>query len=155
MPLEIERKFLPIDETWRQAVRGSISLRQGYLSNETGCSVRVRIGGSQAWLNIKSVTVGEQRQEFEYEIPLADAQSLLDTLCQKPLIEKVRHFVDIGPHTWEIDVFDGDNAGLVIAEIELESADEAFEKPAWLGEEVTYDARYYNTSLSKRPYNSW
>lgn len=155
MALEIERKFLVLDDRWRDSVRESAYFRQGYLNDETHCSVRVRICGDRAWLNIKSVTVGAQRQEFEYEIPIADAHAMLSGLSRRPLIEKTRYFVDIGPHTWEIDVFEGDNAGLVVAEIELESPDEAFEKPAWVGDEVTYDPRYYNTSLSTTPYNSW
>ena len=155
MPVEIERKFLVLNDDWRQAAHGAQHLRQGYLNDETRCSVRVRTGGGRAWLNIKSATIGAQRQEFEYEIPLADAHRMLDTLSRKPLIEKVRHLVDVGRHTWEIDVFEGDNAGLIVAEIELEHPDEAFEKPAWLGEEITHDVRYYNTSLSRHPYKDW
>ncbi len=136
-------------------MRQSERLRQGYLNHETHCSVRVRTSGDRAWLNIKSVTIGAQRHEFEYEIPLADAHLMLDTLSRKPLIEKVRHFVDVGDHTWEIDEFEGDNAGLTVAEIELGHPDEAFERPAWLGEEVTHDVRYYNTRLSAHPYREW
>jgi len=106
-------------------------------------------------LNIKSVTVGTQRQEFEYEISLVDGNQILDTLSRKPLIEKTRHIVEVGQHLWEIDEFSGDNDGLIIAEIELEDPDEAFEKPTWLGEEVTFDPRYYNTKLSISPYKTW
>lgn len=153
--LEIERKFLVRNHGWRAAVRRSSVLRQGYLNNEIHCSVRVRISGDRATLNLKSVTIGAQRHEFEYEIPVADAHRMLDLLARKPLIEKTRHYVDVGPHTWEIDVFEGDNAGLVVAEIELKRADEAFEKPDWVGEEVTDDPRYYNTSLSIHPYQHW
>jgi adenylate cyclase len=153
--VEIERKFLVTSDAWLEAVRESAYFRQGYLSNEINCSVRVRIAGDQAWLNLKSVTIGAQRHEFDYAIPVADAHRMLDVLTCKPVIEKTRYFVDIGPHTWEIDVFEGDNAGLVVAEIELDSADEAFEKPDWAGEEVTYDPRYYNTSLSTNPYRNW
>lgn len=153
--LEIERKFLVLDESWRDAVRGSAYFRQGYLSEEARCSVRVRISGDQAWLNLKSVTLGAQRHEFEYAVPVADAQQMLDLLSCKPVIEKTRYFVDIGPHTWEIDVFEGENAGLVVAEIELDSPDEAFARPAWLGEEVTHDPRYYNTCLASTPYRHW
>lgn len=155
MGIEIERKFLLANSDWRSQVRESHYLRQGYLNNETRCSVRVRTSSEQAWLNIKSVTIGAQREEFEYEIPLADANRMLDTLAQSPLIEKWRHLVDIGDHTWEIDEFDGDNAGLIVAEIELASADEAFGRPSWLGEEVTADIRYYNTSLCRHPYRDW
>jgi adenylate cyclase len=155
MNLEIERKFLVLDDSWREAVRESAYFRQGYLNDEIHCSVRVRISGERAWLNLKSVTIGAQRHEFDYEIPVRDAHRMLDVLSRKPVIEKTRHFVDIGPHTWEIDVFEGDNAGLVVAEIELNTPDEAFEKPGWAGEEVTYDPRYYNTSLSTHPYKNW
>jgi adenylate cyclase len=155
MALEIERKFLVVDDSWRDLARESAYFRQGYLNNEIHCSIRVRICGDCAWLNIKSVTIGAERQEFEYEIPVNDAHTMLSTLSRKPLIEKTRYFVDVGPHTWEIDVFEGDNAGLVVAEIELEHPDEMFEKPGWVGEEVTYDPRYYNTSLSTTPYKSW
>ncbi|MBP1150244.1 MULTISPECIES: CYTH domain-containing protein [Methylocaldum] len=155
MALEIERKFLVLNDSWRNSVRDSAYFRQGYLNNEIHCSVRVRVCGDRAWLNIKSVTIGTQRQEFEYEIPANDAHTMLSTLSRRPLIEKTRYFVDVGPHTWEIDVFEGDNTGLVVAEIELGNPDETFEKPGWLGEEVTYDPRYYNTSLSTNPYNSW
>lgn len=153
--LEIERKFLVFDGIWRDAVRDSAHFRQGYLNDEIHCSVRVRICGDRAWLNLKSVTIGAVRHEFEYEIPVRDANLMLDTLSRKPIIEKTRYFVDVGPHTWEIDVFGGDNEGLVVAEIELESTNEAFEKPGWVGEEVTYDPRYYNTSLSTNPYRNW
>ncbi|BBA34987.1 uncharacterized protein sS8_3044 [Methylocaldum marinum] len=155
MALEIERKFLVLDDSWRESVRDSAYFRQGYLNHEIDCSVRVRTCGDRAWLNIKSVTVGTERLEFEYEIPLDDAHTMLNSLSRKPLIEKTRYFVEVGPHTWEIDVFEGDNAGLVVAEIELEKPDEIFEKPGWAGEEVTYDPRYYNTSLAATPYNRW
>jgi adenylate cyclase len=155
MSLEIERKFLVLDDRWRASVKESARYRQGYLNNERQCSVRVRTSGDRAWLNIKSVTLGAERREFEYEIPVADAHEMLDTLSRRPLIEKTRHFVDVGSHTWEIDVFEGENAGLIVAEIELDDPGEIFEKPDWAGEEVTYDPRYYNTSLSTNPYKNW
>ncbi|MFM8333735.1 MAG: CYTH domain-containing protein [Candidatus Methylumidiphilus sp.] len=155
MAMEIERKFLLKDESWRQAAHDSQRLRQGYLNREQRCSVRVRTSDSQAWLNIKSATLGAARQEFEYEIPLADAHELLDTLSLKPLIEKVRHWVKVGRHVWEIDEFEGDNAGLVVAEIELEHPGEDFDMPDWAGEEVTLDARYYNTCLCQHPFKDW
>lgn len=155
MALEIERKFLLLNNNWRTGVKESFFLRQGYLNTEQRCSVRVRTSGEHAWLNIKSATVGAQRLEFEYEIPLVDANILLDQLSRGPLIEKTRHLVEVGRHLWEIDVFEGDNAGLVVAEIELEQADEAFEKPSWAGEEVTHDIRYYNTSLARNPFKLW
>ena len=153
--LEIERKFLISSDAWRTAVRSSTRMRQGYLNNETHCSVRVRITDDQAWLNLKGVTIGAQRLEFEYEIPVSDAHHMLDALTCKPLIEKTRHLVDVGNHTWEIDVFEGDNAGLVVAEVELGRPDESFETPQWVGEEVTHDPRYYNTCLSSHPYKLW
>jgi adenylate cyclase len=153
--LEIERKFLVRSNTWKALATQSAAMRQGYLNDEIGCSVRVRIAGQQAWLNIKSVTIGAQRLEFEYPIPLADAHRMLDTLTCKPLIEKTRYLVEIGRHTWEVDVFEGDNAGLIVAEIELDDAAESFEKPDWVGEEVTHDPRYYNTCLASHPYKDW
>jgi adenylate cyclase len=155
MSLEIERKFLPSSDAWRQGVHESMRLRQGYLNNEIHCSVRVRTSADRAWLNIKGATIGAQRHEFEYEIPWADAQEILDTLSLKPLVEKVRHLVKVGRHVWEIDEFEGDNAGLVVAEIELGHPDEAFDRPGWIGDEVTHDVRYYNTSLSRRPFKDW
>ena len=155
MSVEIERKFLPRGNAWRQAVNDSQHLRQGYLNNEARCSVRVRTSADRGWLNIKSVTIGAQRQEFEYEIPLDEAHKMLDTLSLKPLIEKVRHFVKVGRHVWEIDEFEGDNAGLIVAEIELGHPEEEFEKPDWVGEEVTHDVRYYNTSLCRHPFKDW
>ncbi|HLF96390.1 MAG TPA: CYTH domain-containing protein [Methylococcaceae bacterium] len=155
MALEIERKFLLLNDDWRRNVRESYHLRQGYLNAVDRCSVRVRTCGNRAWLNIKGATVGAQRLEFEYEIPLADADTLLTQLSQGPVIEKTRYLVDVGAHTWEIDVFEGENAGLVVAEIELEHADEAFVKPSWAGEEVTHDIRYYNTMLARDPFRNW
>lgn len=155
MALEIERKFLLNNDAWRLLAESSEHLRQGYLNHETHCSVRVRTSADRAWLNIKGVTIGAQRQEFEYEIPLADAHQMLDTLSVNPVIDKVRHCVTIGPHVWEIDEFAGANAGLVVAEIELGKPDEAFDKPEWVGEEITDDVRYYNTNLSRHPFKDW
>lgn len=155
MAIEIEHKFLLANEDWRGEVDHSIRYRQGYLSGSPLSSVRVRTSDNYAWLNIKSATIGTHRHEFEYEIPLADAQTLLDELCQKPLIEKTRHFVHRGGHMWEIDEFSGDNAGLIVAEIELSQIGEYFDKPDWIGAEVTDDLRYYNNNLSKNPYKNW
>ncbi len=155
MGIEIERKFLVIDDNWRRSVRKSSRIRQGYLSQSGTASVRVRSDAQRGWINIKSVTPGVQRQEFEYEIPLTDARQLLDTLAGKPLIEKIRHFVEIGSHTFEIDEFEGENAGLIVAEIELNEAGEVFVRPAWLGAEVTEDARYYNINLAQKSYTTW
>lgn len=153
--LEIERKFLLLDESWRLDVREEIPMRQGYLNLEKTCSVRVRISGNQATLSVKGATLGAVRLEFEYPIPLEQAHAMLDGLAVGPLIEKTRYLAPIGAHTFEIDVFFGDNEGLVVAEIELSDPDELFVRPAWLGEEVTEDPRYYNTSLSRTPYKRW
>lgn len=159
MALEIERKFLLRNDNWKSSVRRSVRLKQGYLSDATNCSVRVRTSDKNGWLNIKSVTIGAQRHEYEYEIPLADANEILDTLSRKPVIEKIWHLVDVEGHTWEIDVFENDNQGLVVAEIELESPDERFYQPEWLGAEVTDDARYYHAitipNLLQNPYKNW
>ncbi|VAX14425.1 hypothetical protein MNBD_GAMMA24-2264 [hydrothermal vent metagenome] len=155
MGIEIEKKFLLANDDWRQHADAGTSFRQGYLIGSEKSSVRVRIEGDKANLNIKSATLGVSRQEFEYPIPVEDAQILLATLCQKPLIEKTRYHVTYADHVWEIDVFEGDNAGLVVAEIELAHEDEAFARPDWLGEEVSDDPRYYNVSLVKHPFRDW
>lgn len=155
MAMEIEHKFLLASDAWRQKIHHSSDYKQGYLSSSPLNSIRVRVAGKQAWLNIKSATIGNHRHEFEYEIPLSDAETLLNELCHKPLIEKTRHFVHHAGHVWEIDEFSGDNAGLIVAEIELSELDEQFEKPHWLGEEVTHDMRYYNNNLCRHPYKDW
>ena len=155
MATEIEHKFLLANDDWRTLVTHSAVFKQGYLNSDQTSSVRVRIAGQQAWLNIKSATIGTHRQEFEYEIPVADAEDMIATLCHKPLIEKTRYFVNDGQHVWEIDVFAGENQGLIVAEIELSEIGEDFNKPSWLGEEVTHDVRYYNNNLSRHPYSTW
>ena len=155
MALEIEHKFLLANDGWRENVSHSVIYRQGYLSSQSTSSIRVRISDNQAWLNIKSATIGTQRHEYEYEIPFSDAQEILDTLCLKPVIAKTRHFVTHENHLWEIDEFEGDNAGLIVAEIELAQQNERFAKPDWIGIEVTQDVRYYNNNLTKNPYNQW
>jgi len=155
MALEIERKFLLTNDAWKERVSRTVRIRQGYLNQARECSVRVRSADGRGWLNVKSVTIGPQRREYEYEIPFADAEEMLDSLCQRPLIEKVRHFVPQGHHVWEIDVFEGDNEGLVVAEIELNHAEEIFDRPPWIGREVTDDPRYYNTCLVRNPFKNW
>ncbi len=155
MATEIERKFLLRNDDWRRQADAGTPFKQGYLAGSDRASVRVRIEGEQANINIKSATLGVRRQEFEYPVPLADAGELLATLCEQPLIEKTRYHVDYAGHRWEIDVFEGDNAGLVVAEIELTDENEPFERPPWLGEEVSDDPRYYNVSLVKHPYRDW
>ncbi|NOQ80095.1 MAG: CYTH domain-containing protein [Gammaproteobacteria bacterium] len=155
MGIEIERKFLLINDDWRQQVHSSIQFRQGYLVGSDKSSVRVRIEGDKSNLNIKGATLGVRRQEFEYPIPMDDASELLSTLCAKPLIEKTRHYITAGKHTWEIDEFAGDNQGLIVAEIELSHENESFDAQKWLGEEVSGDERYYNSMLIKNPYKNW
>jgi len=133
----------------------NMKIIQAYLATNESSSTRIRIQNDKANINIKSATLGITRSEFEYAIPVVDAQSMIDDLCIKPVIEKTRYIVKYMHHTWEIDVFSGDNQGLIVAEIELSSPDEAFEKPSWLGEEVSNDARYYNVCLVKTPYKTW
>lgn len=155
MAKEIEHKFLLANDDWRKLVYKSAKYKQGYLSSQPTSSIRVRISANQAWLNIKSATIGTERLEFEYEIPYSDADEIITALCNKPLIEKIRHFVLIEDRIWEIDEFEGENKGLIIAEIELPEAGATFAKPTWLGDEVTDDLRYYNNNLNKHPYNKW
>lgn len=151
---EIERKFLVTDESWRDTAVGT-PFRQGFLSTAPERTVRIRVAGDRCTLTIKSKSVGARRAEYEYAIPLDDARELLDTLCIRPLIEKVRYVLEHGGHTWEVDVFEGENAGLIVAEVELESEEEAFERPSWLGEEVTHDPRYFNSNLVEHPFKDW
>jgi adenylate cyclase len=154
MPLEIERKF--IVDTGKLSLSGSGKrYRQGYLPAAGKTSVRVRICDDAAWLTLKGETVGASRLEFEYSIPVEDAEHILESLCEGSIIDKTRHLLDHAGHTWEVDVFTGDNAGLVIAEVELQSEDEAVELPGWAVEEVTRDARYYNANLVREPYCNW
>lgn len=164
MAIEIERKFLVRDDSWRQAADAGTVYRQGYLSRVPGqradadavrSSVRVRSDGARAFLNIKSATLGIRRQEYEYPIPVTDAAAMLADLCVGAVVEKTRYHVHVGPHVWEIDVFAGANAGLTVAEIELAREDEVFERPPWLGDEVSDDPRYYNVCLAERPYSTW
>lgn len=155
MAVEIEHKFLVRDERWRREVERSVRMRQGYLTSDARCSVRVRVAGEQGHLNVKSGTLGIQRSEYEYPIPLAEAEEMLDTLCEQPLLEKTRHFVRFGGHLWEIDEFEGDNTGLIVAEVELSRTDEPFDRPDWLGEDVSHDIRYYNSQLARHPYRTW
>ena len=155
MAVEIEHKFLVRDERWRREVERSVRMRQGYLTSDARYSVRVRVAGDQGYLNVKSGTLGIQRSEYEYLIPLAEAEEILDTLCEQPLLEKTRHFVRFGGHLWEIDEFEGDNAGLIVAEVELSRIDEPFDQPDWLGADVSHDIRYYNSQLARHPYRTW
>lgn len=155
MATEIERKFLLCSDAWRDQVSRSTEIRQGYLCEPKTASVRVRLSGEKANLNIKSTTLGISRLEYEYPIPLDEAREMLDKLCGGKTVDKTRYEVKIGNHVWEIDEFVGRNAGLIVAEVELSAEDEAFEKPDWAGEEVSDDVRYYNVNLLENPYCDW
>lgn len=156
MATEIERKFLVAGEGWRNHPQsdGGVRYTQGYLNRDKARTVRVRVAGAQGWLTIKGQNQGATRAEFEYPIPLADAQTLL-SLCDGPLIDKTRHTLTEGSTVWEVDEFHGDNAGLVVAEVELAAEDQPFARPDWLGAEVTHDPRYFNSSLIAKPYCRW
>lgn len=156
MGIEIERKFLLKSSEWKkleQFARPSI-IRQGYLSSDPERTVRVRLKDELGYLTIKGSTQGLSRKEFEYQIPVAEAEDLL-SMCDGPLIEKTRFYIKTGNQLWEIDEFFGDNTGLVLAEAELESEEQALEIPEWVGTEVTKDKRYYNSQLAFKPYIQW
>ncbi len=154
MAVEIERKYLVDTESFVKPDEGQI-IRQAFLNSNNERVVRVRLAGDEAFLTIKGITKGMSRNEFEYPIPVHDAEDLLENLCEKPIIEKIRYGVEFKNHLWEIDFFSGDNAGLVVAEIELQSEDEEFELPGWVAKEITGEERYYNSNLVKYPYNKW
>ena len=154
MGKEIERKFLVTGDEWRAAARGTL-YRQGYLNSAKERTVRVRVAGDKAFLTIKGVTVGASRPEYEYEIPLMDAEAMLGTLAETPLIEKRRYRIPSGDLAWEVDEFLGENRGLVVAEIELPSEDQAIDRPSGLGADVTHDPRYFNATLIKNPFSRW
>ncbi|MBQ2050767.1 MAG: CYTH domain-containing protein [Paludibacteraceae bacterium] len=153
MPKEIERKFLVVSDDYKSSPRKYY--KQGYLSVEPDKTVRVRVVGDKGFLTVKGRNNGISRAEYEYEIPAADANDMLDNLVKTGVIEKWRYVCVVDGKKWEVDEFLGDNAGLVVAEIELQSEDEPFTKPAWAGDEVSGDARYYNSSLSQNPYKNW
>ena len=155
MAEEIERKFLLRNDDWRQAVVETRDYRQGYMANTDRCSIRIRLSADRAHINIKGATLTIRRREYDYEIPYEDGLEMLEGFCQDAIVEKRRHIVDYAGHRWEIDVFSGQNAGLVMAEIELADVDEPFERPPWLGEEVSDDPRYYNVYLARHPYTRW
>ena len=154
MPREIERKFLVRGEDWRVLGAG-IRYRQGYLSTVPERTVRVRSVRDKAWLTIKGITVGATRAEYEYEIPADEASEMLDNLCQRPLIEKIRYRIDHQGLTWEVDEFEGENTGLIIAEVELDEEHQAIVLPDWVGTEVTGDRRYSNANLIAEPFSKW
>jgi adenylate cyclase len=152
MSVEIEREFLVLPE-WRPRDEGD-HIRQGYIASTDGCSVRVRTRGDRAYLTVKGPTVGLSRLEFEYSIPLADAVEMLSRLCTR-VIDKHRHLEVHGQHTWEIDVFHGDNDGLILAEVEMAAEDDVVTLPSWAGVEVSRDPRYRNSRLAREPFCTW
>lgn len=154
MAQEIERKFLVCNNNWRDLAQPSL-LRQAYISDQDGRVVRVRIEGISAWLTIKSKTQGISRGEWEYPIPLADAEQLLKEVCLQPVLEKYRYRIPLAGLIWEVDEFLGVNAPLIVAEVELNSEQQSFSKPDWLGAEVSHDRRYANAALISHPYSSW
>ena len=154
MALEIERKYLVDLEKLGTLPTGN-RIKQGYLSTNKEAVVRVRVKNDKAYLTIKGSNVGVTRLEFEYEIPLDEANEMLEKLCQKPIIDKTRYLIEYENHTWELDIFYGDNEGLVVAEVELSSEDENINLPIWIKEEVSHDERYYNSNLMKHPYKDW
>lgn len=155
MPIEIERKFLVEGEAWRPLVERRVEYRQGYLAVNDACGVRVRTQGESAWLNVKSATLDIRRHEFEYPIPAAEAREMLELFCGGSQVIKTRHYLRYEGHLWELDEFHGANAGLRIAEIELDAEHEAFARPPWLGREVSGDPRYLNSNLARHPFSTW
>jgi adenylate cyclase len=155
MGTEIERKYLLVNDNWRKSADEGIYMVQGYMGSNEKSSIRIRIHGDTANLNIKSKTIGIQRSEFDYPIPVDEAKEILESLCDRPFVEKTRFHVMFKGHEWEIDVFAGDNDGLVVAELELSSVDEDFALPDWLGDDVSDDPRYYNVCLVTHPYKDW
>ena len=154
MGREIERKFLVYDTSWKRNVP-AVKCRQGYLCLGSGTTVRVRVMGGKGYLTVKGGGEGITRNEYEYPIPIGDAEEMLDCLCAKPLIEKNRYQVVYDGMVWEVDEFFGENRGLVVAEVELEREDQIFSLPGWVGREVTGDARYFNAALVRNPYANW
>jgi len=154
MPVEIERKFLVKNHDWKKNAESRV-FRQGYLCNDNEKTVRVRVAGETAFITIKGKAQHISRAEFEYSIPVEDALYMLHTLCEKPLIEKTRYYVPYKGLMWEVDEFEGDNSGLVIAEVELTNEHQEVPLPSWVGNEVTGDERYYNANLVRNPYKNW
>jgi len=154
MGTEIERKFLLQDHEFLNEIEGEF-FRQGYLPSKNLTTIRVRVVGKRGYLTIKGKNSGISRLEYEYDIPLDDANGMLEALCEKPLIEKVRYKIQFEGLCWEVDKFDGENKGLIVAEVELESEDQAYKKPVWVGEEVSGDPKYYNSSLVSNPFKNW
>lgn len=155
MALEIEHKFLVRNDRWRAQADDGQRMCQGYLAGNEGMSIRVRVAGEQAWLNIKHAQSMTVRREFEYAIPLPDAEEILAHLCEQGRVDKTRFRVPIDEHVFEVDVFHGDNDGLIVAEVELRHEGENFPRPEWLGEEVSEDRRYLNHFLATHPFCDW
>ncbi|MHC5596715.1 MAG: CYTH domain-containing protein [Nostoc sp.] len=154
MAKEIERKYLVIGDSWRGLAEGSV-YRQGYIATQDKATVRIRIVGEKSYLTIKGPSIKYSRLEFEYPIPVEDAQEMLETLCERPFIEKVRYKIEWRGLIWEIDEFDGVNKGLILAEVELSDENQQIELPTWIGEEVSDDSRYFNSNLVKHPFSQW
>ena len=154
MAKEIERKFL-IDISGVESIGSGSRIKQGYISTTDNTAVRIRVSGTVAYLTLKGENQGATRPEFEYEIPIEDANEIIKELCSGPIIDKTRYLVEYGSHTWEIDVFHGDNDGLIVAEVELESETEEVDLPKWVINEVTGEVKYYNSSLLDNPFNKW
>jgi adenylate cyclase len=155
MAVEVEHKFLVVSDEWRAAVTSRTRIVQGYVARTGLTTVRVRVRDDRAYLTVKGPSRGTARSEFEYEVPVADAQLMLEELAVGPVIDKVRNLVPVGEHTWEVDEFAGENAPLVLAEVELSHPGEAFERPGWAGEDVSDDPRYFNVNLAREPYSRW
>jgi CYTH domain-containing protein len=154
MGTEIERKFLVRDDSFRSLAQGT-RYRQGYLNSVKERVVRVRTIDDKGFLTIKGITTGATRAEYEYEIPVKEAEAMLDELCEQPLIEKNRYKIAHKGFTWEVDEFFGENQGLILAEVELESEDQSYDKPEWITDEVTGDPKYFNSNLIQNPYKNW
>jgi adenylate cyclase len=153
--IEIERKFLTVNDSWRGLAERSERMSQGYLGRSERASVRIRVGRDQAWLNLKGMVLGAARDEFDYAVPIDEGREILARLSTGATIDKTRHWVSHAGFVWEVDEFHGENDGLIVAEIELDAVDQAFERPDWIGDEVTDLIRYYNVSLALHPYSSW
>ncbi|MEH2053149.1 CYTH domain-containing protein [Nostoc sp.] len=154
MAKEIERKYLVRGDSWRGLAEGSV-YRQGYIATQDKATVRIRVVGEKSYLTIKGPNIKYSRLEFEYPIPVEDAQEILETLCERPFIEKIRYKIESGGLIWEIDEFDGVNKGLILAEVELSDENQQIELPTWIGQEVSDDSRYFNSNLVKHPFSQW
>ena len=154
MGVEIERKYLVVGDSWRSLGTG-VAYRQGYLASGHNRTVRIRTAGEVGYITIKGASQGIARAEYEYAIPFKDATEMLNTLCDRPLIEKTRYRIGIRDLLWEVDEFTGENQGLIMAEVELSDADQMIQLPEWIGQEVSHDPRYYNSNLAKHPYTQW